>query len=152
MIFIRSLAPSRATLRTRIRLALVLIAIGCQARNADVAIAPTTIDRLKLTAPDAKIALVEMLRREADCDPERCRQVWGSTEPDLQLATVSILTNSDGTRQVGIFTVRLDEQNYYFWGGLDRYEGSFKWEEGAWRASDRRVTAQGCIIGRGSRS
>jgi len=36
-----------------------------------------TKDRL---APDAKIALVGMLRREADRDPERCRQVWGSTE------------------------------------------------------------------------
>jgi hypothetical protein len=71
----------------------------------------------------------------------------GKGDPAIRV----ILTNSDGTCQVGIFTVRLDKQNYFFWGGLDLYEGSFEWEKGAWRAMDRRMTAHGCLIGRGSR-
>jgi hypothetical protein len=104
-----------------------------------------------LTAEDAKIALVDMLRREAVRDASLCRAVWGSTVPDQQLAAVTIGRNSDGTSQIGIFTVRLDEQNYFFWLGLGRFDGSFEWEHGGWRASDYGMTAQGCIIGQGSR-
>jgi len=106
MASVGSLVSPLAALHTCILLASILAAIGCRARNAEVAIAPTAPDRPKLTAQDAKIALVEMLRREAGRDPERCRQVWGSIAPDRQLATVPIVTNSNGTRQVGIFTKR----------------------------------------------
>ncbi|MGO9917083.1 MAG: hypothetical protein ACLQIB_20590 [Isosphaeraceae bacterium] len=144
--------PRLATLRTCMLFALVLVAIGCRSRNAQVAVEPRGMGRRKLTDQDAKIALVEMLRREAVRDPKRCQEVWGSTEPNRQLATVTTSTNIDGTGQVGIFTVRLDKENYYFWGGLDRFEGSFEWEHGGWRASDRRMTAHGCIIGRGGRN
>jgi hypothetical protein len=151
MVSVRRLAGPLAALYTCMLLALFLVAIGRRSRNAEVAIEPTGMGRPELTAQDAKTALVEMLRRLAVRDPRRCREVWGSTAPDRQLASVPILTNLDGTGQIGIFTVRRDEQNYYFWGGLDRYEGSFEWEKGAWRASDYRMTAHGCIIGRGSR-
>ena|SRR5579864_7213286 len=115
-------------------------------RDPDVVIDPTT-GRPKLTAQDAKIALVEMLRREAVRDPKRCLEVWGSTEPDQQLATVRIRTNCDG----GMFTVQLDEQNYSLWRGLSLFEGSFGWEQGGWRALDYQFIARGCIIGQDAR-
>jgi hypothetical protein len=150
VILIRSLAPSRAALRTRILLAPVLVAIACQARNVDVAIGPTATDRPELTAQDAKIALVEMFRRYAVRDPKRCRDVWGSPEPDRQLARVLIQTNSNRTSQIGIFSVRLDKQDYFFWGGSDLYEGSFRWEQAGWRASEYRMTGHGCLMGRES--
>jgi hypothetical protein len=151
MVSIRRLLPALTALYACILFALFVVAIGRQSRIAEVAIEPTGTGRPKLTAQDAKTALVEMLRREAVRDPQRCREVWGSTQPHRQLAAVPILTNSDGTGQIGIFTVRLDKQNYYFWGGLDLFEGSFEWEQGGWRASDRRMTAHGCNVGRGGR-
>ena len=130
---------------------LFVVAIGRRSRNAELAIEPTRMGRPELRAQDAKTALIEMFRRMAVRDPKRCREVWGSPEPDRQLATVPIRSNTDGTGQIGIFSVRLDKQNYFFWGGLDLYEGSFQWEQTGWRASDYRVTAHGCIPGRGSR-
>jgi hypothetical protein len=151
MASVRHLGPPLAAVYTCVLIALFLVAIGRQSRNAEVAIAPVTTSRPKLTAQDAKIALVEMFRRYAVRDPKRCRDVWGSPEPHRQLATLPIRTNSDGTSQIGIFTARLDDQNYFFWGGSNLYEGAFKWEQAGWRASDYQMTALGCIPGRGNR-
>jgi hypothetical protein len=92
-----------------------------------------------------------MLRREAVRDPSRCREVWGSTEVNHQLATKPIEMNSSGTIQIWFFTVRLDKQNYFFWEGPNLLEGSFKWEQGGWRASECRLTAHGDNFGRGGR-
>jgi hypothetical protein len=143
MVSMRRLIPRLAALFTCMLLSLVLTAVVSRPRNTEVAIEPTGMAFPKLTAQDAKIALVEMFRRYAIRDPQRCRDVWGSPEPDRQLAASPIRTNSDGTSQIGIFTARLDNQNYYFWGGLDLYEGSFQWEQAGWRASDYRMTATG---------
>jgi len=80
MVSIRRLTPLLATLRTCMLLPPVAVAIGWLYRNVEVVSEPAPIARPKLTAQDAKVALVEMLRREAVRDPERCREVWGSTE------------------------------------------------------------------------
>ena len=151
MVSMRRLVPRLAALFTCMLLPLVLMAVVSRSRNTEVAIEPTGMVCPKLTAQDAKIALVAMFRRYAVRDPKRCRDVWGSPEPDRQLATVPIRTNSDGTSQIGIFTARLNDQNYFFWGGSDLYEGSFKWEQAGWRASDYRMTAKGCFPGRSRR-
>ena len=82
MVSVRRLAPPLAALYTCMLVALFLVAIGRRSRNAEVAIEPTGMGRPKLTAQDAKIALVEMFRRYAVRDPKRCRDVWGSPEPE----------------------------------------------------------------------
>ena len=151
MISVRRLGPPLAALYACMLLALFLVAISRRSRNAEVAIAPVTTSRPKLTAQDARIALVEMFRRYAVRDRKRCRDVWGSPEPDRQLASLPIRTNSDGTSQIGIFTARLNDENYFIWGGSNLYEGAFKWEQAGWRASDYRMTAEGCFPGRGGR-
>jgi hypothetical protein len=150
MVSMRRLIPRLAALFTSMLVALVLIAVVSRSRNTEVAIEPAAMVRPNVTAQDAKCALVEMFRRYAVRGPKRCRDVWGSPEPDRQLATVPIRTNSDGTSQIGIFTARLNDKNYFFWGGSDLYEGSFKWEQAGWRASNYRMTAKGCFPG-GSR-
>jgi hypothetical protein len=148
MVSVRRLVRWLPALYTLMLVALFLIAVGPRSRHTEVAIEPPGMVRPKLTAQDAKNALVEMFKEFAARGPSRCREVWGSPEPDRQLAAVPIRSNSDGTTQIGIFTVRLGEQNYFFWGGPNLYEGSFRWEQTGWWASDYRVTAHGCLIGR----
>jgi hypothetical protein len=149
----RHLASS-VTPDTCVLVVLLSVATGCGFRDEPGSQSMTTghpqltpedtkTGRPQLTPEDAKIGLVEMLRREAARDPKRCREVWGSTEPDQQLAAVATRTDKDGTCQVGIFTVRLNKQNYFWWEGPNLLEGSFDWVRGQWRASDYRLTAHG---------
>ena len=104
MVSTRRLIPRLAALFTCMLLSLVLTAVVSRYRNTEVATELTGMVCPELTAQDAKIALVEMFRRYAIRDSKRCRNVWGSPEPDRQLATLPIRTNSDGTSQIGIFT------------------------------------------------
>ncbi len=107
----------------------------------------------QLTEEDAKAALVGMLREEANRDVKRCREVWGSEEPDRLVAAVPIMKNSQGDPRIGAFDVNLGKSIYRFWagGGTLWYEGSFIWKDGLWQATEPRLIGKGCIIGQGRR-
>ncbi len=128
-------------------IALVLIAIGCE-----VAIDPSGTSRPRLTAQDAKTALVGMLRREADRDPSRCREIWGSTEMDQQLAAKPIEMNCQlalsrsGSSPSGWMSRTISSGRVRTFSKVRS-----SWKQDRWRASDYRLTAHGDNFGRGGR-